>query len=80
MTTNRLRLTELDFDNIKSNLKTYLNDQEIFSDYDFEGSGLNILLDISPNNELSVGLIDYGNATSELTSFKEKKTFDKNKN
>ena len=50
MTTNRLRLTELDFDNIKSNLKTYLNNQEIFSDYDFEGSGLNILLDILAYN------------------------------
>ena len=42
---NRLRVTELDFDNIKNNLKTYLKAQNEFTDYDFEGSGMNILLD-----------------------------------
>ena len=41
----RLRVTELDFDNIKTNLKTFLKGQDQFKDYDFEGSGLNILLD-----------------------------------
>jgi len=41
----RLRVTELDFDEIKSNLKTYLKGQTQFKDYDFEGSGMNILLD-----------------------------------
>jgi hypothetical protein len=41
----RLRVTELDFDEIKSNLKTYLKGQNQFKDYDFEGSGMNILLD-----------------------------------
>ena len=47
MATNpqRLRVTELDFDNIKTNLKTYLKAQTEFKDYDFEGSGMNILLD-----------------------------------
>ena len=33
----RLRVTELDFDEIKSNLKTYLKGQNQFKDYDFEG-------------------------------------------
>jgi hypothetical protein len=47
---NRLRVTELDFDTIKNNLKTFLNQQSEFSDYDFEGSGLNILLDILAYN------------------------------
>ena len=48
MATNdkRLRVTELDFDNIKTNLKTFLKSQEEFKDYDFEGSGMNILLDV----------------------------------
>ena len=41
----RLRVTELDFDNIKNNLKTFLKAQNQFTDYDFEGSGMNILLD-----------------------------------
>jgi hypothetical protein len=46
----RLRVTELDFDQIKQNLKTYLQAQSEFTDYDFEGSGLNILLDILAYN------------------------------
>ena len=41
----RLKVTELDFDNIKSNLKTFLKNQNQFKDYDFEGSGMNVLLD-----------------------------------
>ena len=41
----KLRVTELDFDDIKDNLKTFLKGQNQFKDYDFEGSGLNILLD-----------------------------------
>jgi len=48
--TDRLRVTELDFDQIKQNLKTYLKAQSEFSDYDFEGSGLNVLLDILAYN------------------------------
>jgi len=39
----RLRVTELDFDNVKTNLKTFLKAQNEFKDYDFEGSGMNIL-------------------------------------
>jgi hypothetical protein len=48
--TERLRVTELDFDTIKQNLKTYLKAQSEFTDYDFEGSGLNVLLDILAYN------------------------------
>ena len=47
---DRLRVTELDFDTIKLNLKTFLNQQSQFSDYDFEGSGLSVLLDILAYN------------------------------
>ena len=46
----RLRITELDFDGIKSNLKTFLKNQTEFTDYDFEGSGMNILLDVLAYN------------------------------
>ena len=41
----RLRVTELDFEDIKDNLKVFLKGQNQFKDYDFEGSGMNILLD-----------------------------------
>ena len=46
-TTNKknLRVTELDFDQIKENLKIYLKAQKEFTDYDFDGSGFDILLD-----------------------------------
>ena len=47
---DRLRVTELDFDTIKTNLRTFLNQQSEFTDYDFEGSGLNILLDVLAYN------------------------------
>ena len=57
MATNdkRLRVTELDFDAIKSNLKTYLKAQNEFKDYDFEGSGMNILLDTLAYNTHYLG-------------------------
>ena len=45
-----LRISELDFDTIKSNLKTFLQAQDEFTDYDFEGSGLSVLLDILAYN------------------------------
>ena len=47
---DRLRVTELDFDTIKNNLKNFLKQQTEFQDYDFEGSGLNILLDVLAYN------------------------------
>lgn len=46
----RISVSELDFDNIKANLKEYLKGQDVFSDYDFEGSGLSILLDVLAYN------------------------------
>lgn len=45
-----LRIAELDFDTIKTNLKTYLQSQSEFSDYDFEGAGLSVLLDVLAYN------------------------------
>ena len=47
---NRLRVTELDFDQIKTNLKSFLKQQTTFQDYDFEGAGLNILIDLLAYN------------------------------
>src|SRR6056300_137653 len=45
-----IRSTALDFDNIKSNLKTYLANQEQFKDYNFEAAGLNNILDVLAYN------------------------------
>ena len=50
MATNRLTVTDLDFDTIKTNLKNYLKSQSEFTDYDFEASGLNVLLDVLAYN------------------------------
>ena len=44
-TKGKMSITELDFDTIKGNLKTYLKGQTEFTDYDFEGSGMSVLLD-----------------------------------
>ena len=49
MATN-LNVTELDFADIKQNLKNYLKQQSQFNDYDFEGSGLSVLLDVLAYN------------------------------
>ena len=45
-----IKVTELDFDILKENLKDFLKSQDEFQDYDFDGSGLQILLDILSAN------------------------------
>ena len=46
----KLNISQLDFDNIKANLKRYLSNQNQFKDYDFEGSGMAVLLDLLSYN------------------------------
>lgn len=46
----KIQIADLDFDNIKANLKEFLKGQSEFQDYDFEGSGLSVLLDILAYN------------------------------
>ena len=46
----RITVSDLDFDSIKANLKTFLQGQSEFTDYDFEGSGLSVLLDVLAYN------------------------------
>jgi len=53
----QLNVTELDFDNIKANLKTFLNSQTEFSDYNFEGSGLAVLIDLLAYNTHYNGIL-----------------------
>jgi hypothetical protein len=47
---NYLQITELDFNDIRDNLKTFLSSQQQFRDYDFEGSAMSTLLDVLAYN------------------------------
>lgn len=51
----KLKVTELDFDTIKTNLRAFLKSQSEFSDYNFEGSGLSVLLDVLAYNTHYMG-------------------------
>ena len=51
----RLNVTQFDFDDVKDNLKTFLKSQNEFTDYDFEGSGMNALLDVLAYNTHYLG-------------------------
>ena len=50
MANNSISLVNLDFDTLKSTLKTYLKGQPQFADYDFDGSNMSVLLDILTYN------------------------------
>ena len=47
---SNLRLTGLDFDELRSNFKNYLETQEEFTDYDSTGSAFSVLLDVLSYN------------------------------
>jgi len=55
MSSNKLQVSDFDFDDIKANLKSFLQDQSEFQDYDFEGSGFAILLDLLAYNTHYLG-------------------------
>ena len=47
---NNLKIDELSFDGIKANFKNYLKSQDQFRDYNFEGAGISVLLDLLAYN------------------------------
>jgi len=55
MASNKLEISDFDFDSIKANLKTFLQSQSEFQDYNFEGSGFSILLDTLAYNTHYLG-------------------------
>ena len=55
MASNKLVVADFDFDIVKSNLKSFLQDQPEFSDYNFEGSGFAVLLDTLAYNTHYLG-------------------------
>src|SRR3990172_3968189 len=52
MVSTSLELVSLDFDTQKASLLAFLRTQDQFKDYDFEGSNLNILVDLLVQNTL----------------------------
>jgi len=51
MAIKQLNITELDFDKIKDEIKSYYKRKDgPFKDFDFDGSGLNVILDILAHN------------------------------
>ena len=46
----KLEITDLDFDTVKSNFKSFLSQQTHFTDYNFEGSGMSVLMDLLAYN------------------------------
>ena len=46
----KLNIAELDFDSIKNNLKDYFASQAEFTDHDFGGSAISVILDILSYN------------------------------
>ena len=73
-----LSLVSLDFENVKSSLKDYLKSQSVFRDYDFDGSNMNVLLDVLSYNTFmnafylnmaaSEGFLDSAQLRSSLIS------------
>ena len=55
MASNKLEVSQFDFDDVKSNLKSFLQSQSEFQDYDFEGSGFAVLLDLLAYNTHYLG-------------------------
>ena len=50
MANKRITTTDLDFDTIKANLKSFMQGQTEFADYDFDGSAMSVLLDVLAYN------------------------------
>ena len=46
----KIEITDLDFDTVKANFKSFLSQQTQFSDYNFEGSGMSVLMDLLAYN------------------------------
>lgn len=50
MANGSINLVNLDFQSLKTSLKSYLSSQSTFRDYDFSGSNINVLLDLLSYN------------------------------
>ena len=55
-TNTEFSVANLDFSTIKSNLITFMQGQDVFADYDFTGSNLNVLMDLLAYNTYYNGI------------------------
>ena len=62
---SQINITDLDFENIADNLKSYLQGQDHLKDYDFEGSTMSVLIDLLAYSS-HIGAINTNIAGSEL--------------
>ena len=62
---SQINVTDLDFDNIAENLKSYLQGQDKLKDYDFEGSTMSVLVDLL-SYASHIGAVNTNIAGSEL--------------
>ena len=62
---SQINITDLDFENIANNLKSYLQGQDQLKDYDFEGSTTSVLIDLLAYSS-HIGAINTNIAGSEL--------------
>lgn len=69
-----LRITELDFDGIKENLKVFLKSQDEFQDYDFEGSAMAVFLDVLAYNTFYNGYYANMNANEMFLQTAQQRT------
>ena len=60
-----IKTTDLDFQEISENLKTYLKGQDTFKYYDFEGSNINVLVDLLAYAS-HIGAVNTNIAASEM--------------
>lgn len=61
VTNTSISLASLDFDTLKTNLKNFLRSQSAFKDYDYDGSNMNVLLDVlSYNTYLNAFYLNMG--------------------
>ena len=73
-----LNITELDFDQIKSNFKNFLKTQTEYSDYNFDSSGFDTLLDVfAYNTHYNAFYINSAINESFLSSAQERKNLAK---
>jgi len=52
---NKIKLTDLEFDGIKNNFIQFLKSQDKFKDYNFNGSGMQVILDLLSANTKYIG-------------------------
>ena len=63
---SNIQMTDLDFNNIKNSLKTYLQSQDTLKDYNYEGSALSTLLDVLAYNTQSNSLVSLSISASDV--------------